>query len=290
MEERDWLILTTLYETKNITKTAKALYISQPALTNRLQQIESEFKTRIVNRGSRGVSFTASGEHLVNYAMEMQLRLRETMEAVSNYDNRVSGTLRIGASRFIGRHKLPQMLSEFKALYPDVNFNIMSGSSGDALELLNKRSSHVSFIRGGYFWNDGKELLFRENICVASKSPFTLEDLPSLPRIAFPLDKATQMTLDSWWVGHFNAPPLVAANVDSLDTCRELVLCGLGYALMPSTIISPEDGLCVLPITDADGNPIARSNWLFYHRESLELNMVRTFVEFAKGYNYLPNA
>lgn len=287
MEERDWLILTTLFDTKNITKTAKTLYISQPALTNRLQQIECEFKTRIVNRGSRGVSFTASGEHLVGYAREMQLRLRETMEAVSNYDNCVCGTLRIGASRFIGRHKLPRMLSEFKSLYPDVSFNIMSGSSSDALELLNNRSTHVCFVRGGYLWNDGKELLFREDICVASKTPFSLPDLPSLPRIAFPLDKATQMTLDSWWANHFNAPPQIAADVDSLDTCRALVLCGLGYALMPSSILSPEDELYVVPVLNHEGKPITRDNWLFYRRESLELNMVRTFVDFAKSYNYL---
>ena len=51
MDERDWLILKILYEKKNITKTAQSLYISQPTLTKRIQQIEKEFDLTIINRG-----------------------------------------------------------------------------------------------------------------------------------------------------------------------------------------------------------------------------------------------
>ncbi|RBN36768.1 LysR family transcriptional regulator, partial [Priestia megaterium] len=55
MDDRDWLILQVLYREKNITKAAKELFISQPALTHRLQQMEKEFHVQIVNRGRRGV-------------------------------------------------------------------------------------------------------------------------------------------------------------------------------------------------------------------------------------------
>lgn len=58
MEYRDWHILQTLFREQNITKTAEALYISQPALTKRLRQIEKDFGVQIVQRGSRGVQFT----------------------------------------------------------------------------------------------------------------------------------------------------------------------------------------------------------------------------------------
>lgn len=48
MEDRDWLILKNLYENKNISKTAKSLYISQPALTKRIKNIEEEFNLSII--------------------------------------------------------------------------------------------------------------------------------------------------------------------------------------------------------------------------------------------------
>ncbi|MGE6378422.1 LysR family transcriptional regulator [Peribacillus muralis] len=71
MEERDWIVLQTLYKEKNITNAATALYISQPALTNRVKAMEKQFGVRIVNRGRRGIKFTPQGEYLVKSAQEM---------------------------------------------------------------------------------------------------------------------------------------------------------------------------------------------------------------------------
>lgn len=287
MEERDWLILTTLYENKNITKTARDLYISQPALTNRLQQIEDEFKVKVVNRGSRGVSFTTEGEYLVSYANEMLLSLRKVRENINNLDKSIKGTLRIAASRFIAKYKLPRMLSLFKEQYPDVDFYITSCLSSTALESLYNRDTHVIFTRGEHNWLGCRNLLFEENICIASKFEIDIEKLPSLPRILFQVDGTTKSILNNWWLDNFSSPPQIVAEVDSLDTCKEMVLCGLGYAILTSNIISNHKDLYRMNITDKNGNVITRNNWMFYHEESLELSIVKAFVDFAKDYDYL---
>ena len=54
MEERDWQIIKTLYEQKNITKTARVLYMSQPTLTARIKQIEESLGTKLLYRGNKG--------------------------------------------------------------------------------------------------------------------------------------------------------------------------------------------------------------------------------------------
>jgi len=100
MDDRDWLILQVLYREKNITKAAKELFISQPALTHRLQQMEKEFHVQIVNRGRRGVQFTPQGEYLVKCAEEMLLTLQKIKENVLNMDDQLTGTLRLGVSNF----------------------------------------------------------------------------------------------------------------------------------------------------------------------------------------------
>ena len=61
MEDRDWQILQELHRTKNITKAAQLLYMSQPALTARLQNIETEFNVRVVTRSTKGIKFTPEG-------------------------------------------------------------------------------------------------------------------------------------------------------------------------------------------------------------------------------------
>ena len=61
---------------KTLQKQQKAVFISQPALTNRLQQIEQEFAVQIVNRGRRGVQFTPQGEYLAKSAHEVLINIQ----------------------------------------------------------------------------------------------------------------------------------------------------------------------------------------------------------------------
>ena len=289
MEERDWRILRTLNEYKNITKAARELFISQPALTNRLQQMEDYFKIKIVNRGSRGVQFTPEGEYLAAFANEMLLQLRKTREKLLNFDESVKGTLRIGASRFLGKYKLPRLLSLFKKRYPEVDFSITTSWSHHILDLLYNQQVHVGFIRGEHHWLGCKELLFQEDICIASTFKIDLENLPNLPRILYQTEYSTQVMLNNWWLDNYSHPPQIVAEVDSLDTCKEMILSGLGYAILTANIVSTPEDLYRIKIVDKQGNPLIRNNWLFYHEEALELNTVRAFVNFAKEFDYLEN-
>lgn len=287
MEEKDWLILATLYEKKNITKTARELFITQPALTKRLQQIEDDFKIKVVNRGSRGVTFTTEGEYLVSYANEMLVSLKKLKENINNLDENVKGTIRIATSRFIGKYKLPRMLSQFKEQYPEVDFYVTSCLSSTALNSLYNCNVHVSFTRGEHHWLGCRNLLFKEKICIAYKNKIEFESLPSHPRIIFEIDGTTKTTLNNWWLDNFSTPPQIIAKVDSLDTCKEMILCGLGYAILPSNIIFGNKNLYCIDIKDQNGNVITRNNWMFYHKESLELNVVKAFINFAKDYDYI---
>jgi DNA-binding transcriptional LysR family regulator len=285
MDNRDWLILKLLYEKKNISKTALSLYISQPALTNRLQQIEKEFGVQIVLRGRRGVSFTPEGEYLVKCADEMLLKLEKIKENISNMKNGVSGTLKLGVSKFMMKYKLPHLLKLFKAQYPEVEFKIVSGWSRDVFNLVYNQDVHISFVRGDYNWSDSKHLLLEENICVVSKSKIQLKDLPRLPRIEYKTDYLFRALLDNWWSQNFSEPPLISMEVDQADTCKEMIINDFGYAIMQDTVAKGIDDLQMINIADKNGNPILRKTWMFYREESLELNVVRAFVDFIKNSN-----
>jgi DNA-binding transcriptional LysR family regulator len=286
MDNRDWLILKLLYEKKNISKTSLSLYISQPALTSRLHQIEKEFGVQIVLRGRRGVSFTPEGEYLVKCADEMLLKLENIKENVSNMNNSVSGTLKLGVSKFMMKYKLPQLLRLFKDQYPDVEFKIVTGWSRDVYNLVYNQDVHISFVRGDYSWRDSKHLLLEENICVVSKSKIELKDLPRLPRIDYKTDYLFRSLLDNWWAENYSVPPLISMEVDQVDTCKEMIINDLGYAIMQNIIIKGIDDLHVINLEDKNGEPILRKTWMFYHEESLELNVVKAFVNFIKNFNF----
>ncbi|MXQ55706.1 helix-turn-helix domain-containing protein [Shimazuella alba] len=66
MNEQDCLLMGYLDEERNLTRTAERLYITQPALTYRLQQIEKEFGVSIIVKDKRGIRLTPEGEFMQN--------------------------------------------------------------------------------------------------------------------------------------------------------------------------------------------------------------------------------
>ncbi|HWO76122.1 MAG TPA: LysR family transcriptional regulator [Bacillus sp. (in: firmicutes)] len=282
MRSQDWEIVKLLFKHKNITKTAQSLYISQPALTNRIKQIEKEFGIQMVNRGRRGVHFTPQGEYLAKCADEVLKKLQEIKENLANMDNDVVGTLKLGVSSFFTKYKLPRILRLFKNQYPNVEFQVMTGWSRDMLNALYKKDVHIAFVRGDYHWQGPQQFLFEEHLCIASIKDIKVEELPYLPRINYKTDHLLKALVDNWWSENFSKPPMVTMEVDQIDTCKEMVANGLGYAIVPSMTLKGMDEIYKIKLCDKNGEPIVRKTWMFYHDESLDLNVVKAFVSFVE--------
>lgn len=282
LDERDWMVLQTLYKEKNMTKAAQLLYISQPALTNRLQQLEKEFGVQIVNRGRRGVQFTPQGEYLAKSAHEMLLAIQKIKENVLNMEDQMVGTLRLGVSNFFTDYMLPDLLKRFKDQYPDIEFKVTTNFSSHIAHLIYNQDVHIGIIKGDYNWKDQEHLLFEETICIASKEKIDINNLPNLPRIDYHTDSSLKNSIDKWWSEHFNQPPLISIEVDKVDTCKKMVMNGLGYAILPSLIVKDVNDLYITNLTSIDGKPIVRKTWMIYHKDSLNLNIVKAFVDFVE--------
>jgi DNA-binding transcriptional LysR family regulator len=286
MNERDWEILKTLYEKKNLTHTAKTLHVSQPALTFRLQQIEDEFGIKVAHRGRRGVDFTAQGEQLVLYAKEMLLQLRKTKELLWNMEGSLRGILRLGIAGSFACYKLPAILKQFNIQYPGIEFNVTTGWSADMVDLLLKQDTHVGIIRGDHNWTDQKILLMEEPLVIVSKNEIDLNKLPYLPRIDYKTDPTLKDAIDSWWFETYTQAPLINMHVDKLETCKEFVLNGLGYAVFPSMTLRNNEDFFTIKLLSRDNVPVVRRTWLIYRRESLEISIIKIFIDFLKNYDY----
>ncbi|WP_286228541.1 LysR family transcriptional regulator [Neobacillus mesonae] len=280
MDEKDWRILQTVYQERNITKAAERLYISQPALTYRIKQLEEEFNVRILLRGKRGVEFTPEGNHLVLYSNKMLADLRKTKEHLENMDTKIRGTLRLGVASIFARYELPEILSAFLKEYPDVEIILKTGWSADMHNLLQKEETHVGIIRGNYHWPGKKYLLNEEKLFVVSKDKINLENLPELSRINYKTDLTLKGMTDSWWQETFDTPPKYTMEVDRIDTCIEMVLHGLGFAVVPEISLKGYHQLHRIEVSSENNSEFSRKTWLIFNENSLELSIVKAFVDF----------
>ncbi|HWR38505.1 MAG TPA: LysR family transcriptional regulator [Patescibacteria group bacterium] len=271
---------------RNITKTGQALFISQPALTARLHQIEEELGAKLIYRSGKGTHFTPQGEHLARCAGDMLARIREIKDQITNMHEEVQGTLRIAASTFMTKYKLPRLLKLFKEKHPRVELKVITTWSREILNLVHNQDCHIGFIRGEYPWPNEKQLLFEETMCLASSEPFQFQDLPHLPRIHYRPDEFAKLQMDNWWRENFTVPPRISMEVDRVDTCKEMVLNGHGYAILPRLILNHTHGLHTVVLTHKDGTPLTRKTWMIYRQEMMEINAVDAFVRFSEPFDY----
>lgn len=283
LDEKDWKLLVNLYAEKNITKTAKKLYISQPSLTYRVKQLEKEFGITLLHRGNKGITFTSEGEYLVKYAEKMLSELRQAEDALANMNNQLQGTLRLGSSSNFAHYELPSILEGFIYLYPDIDVQLKTGWSTDILELLQSESIHAVFIRGDIKWSGEKMLLSEERMSIVSKHEINLGDLPQLNYIKYDTDQHLKTTLDNWWIKTFDVPAHVSMEVDRIETCKEMVKKGLGFSVMPNMSLRGEDDLYTKEIK-IDGQPVTRQSWLLYKSDMIDLKIVESLSHFVKQY------
>jgi DNA-binding transcriptional LysR family regulator len=286
MDERDWHIITVLYEHKNITKAAEVLFISQPALTARVRHIEEAFGIKIIYRGSRGIHFTPEGEYLVKGAYDVLAHIQHIREHALNLGTEIKGTLRIASCNYLAKFKLPRLLGRFKELYPAVEFNVINAWSRDICKMIYNQDVHIGFVRNDYGWLGEKVVLHEEPICIASKKEFMLEDLPDMPRIDYNTDPSYKALLDKWWGEHFSRPPRVSMTVSQMDISKAMVANGLGYSILPDTILNDVGLIYKLPVFDEAGKPIIRKTTMVYQKEILELKLVKKFVDFTKTFDF----
>lgn len=282
VDRQDWKALDTLYETANITQAAAKLFISQPSLTARIKRLEQRFNVPIIIRKRRGVLFTPEGKELVQYAKRMLKDEQALIEKIKNMRDEVAGTIRVGVSNFFALNKMPKILRLFKKRYPKVEFQVVTGWSSEMHRHLVNDDVHISFIKGNYPWKGIKEVLYEEEICVAAPWVFEWGELPELPRVDYLTDALMKGLVDDWWYRNYDQKPYINIEVNQVETCKEMVVNGLGYAILANLVVQTHPDLFIKPIQDEKGNLITRKTSMYYHRDVLNLNAVNAFITFIR--------
>ncbi|ALS75836.1 LysR family transcriptional regulator [Planococcus rifietoensis] len=284
MDEKDWEAMQVLHEEKNISRASERLYISQPALTYRLKNLEEDMGTKLFFKTKKGIELTAEGVYLAQYADEMITKLQNAKDYIQNMNQEIQGILRLGVSSNFAQYKLPALLKEFITAHPKVQFSVNTGWSADVMGLLNSSEVHLGILRGDYNWTGSKSLLHTEQLFLISKNEVNMEEVPELPFINYKTDSSLKDIINKWWHDQYNEPPIITMETDRQETCKEMVKNDLGIAILPEICLRPSDEIHKYPLFYKDGEPVMRDTWLMYNHEFLKLSTVQKFVEFLKNH------
>ncbi|MBR1936702.1 MAG: LysR family transcriptional regulator [Bacilli bacterium] len=132
-------IFLYLYEEKSISKTASKLYVSQPAISYSLKELESQLGYPLFTRNSKGIEPTLEARELYGYISTAFNILNDAEEHLKNLNDLNIGSIRIGISKELSGVYLNNFLVYFKDNYPNINISIIVDDLDKIMDMLEVR-------------------------------------------------------------------------------------------------------------------------------------------------------
>ena len=141
-----YYIFYTVAECKNISAAAKALYISQPAISKAISKLESNLDTTLFIRNSRGVTLTQEGEYLYEQVKHAFVCIRNGEERIKKMNELGVGHITIGVSTTLCKFVLLPYLNEYIKKNPHIKIKICCQTSSETITALENGSIDIGFI------------------------------------------------------------------------------------------------------------------------------------------------
>src|SRR5699024_8551048 len=252
----------------------------QPAISLRIMRLEEILGVKLINRSPKGVQLTKQGDYFAEYSNEMLKKQDELQEEILNLNNKVQGTLSLAVSSNYTEYILSSVLSSFLHMYPNVNLKLKTGWSYQIIEMVKNEQAHIGIFRGNYDWNEHLNIIGRTKVVVISKRKIELKELPSYPRINYKTDPQFEHLLKNWWNQTYVTPANFTMDVDSVTTCKSLVMDGLGYGIITEDYLYDyeKSDLFLKSIPDTSGKDIIRNTAMIYSEKSLTSSIVQAFI------------
>lgn len=278
----DYKLLVTLEDVKTLRKAADILYISQPAVSQRLKTIENFFGIDIFIRTKKQLITTNEGSLVIEHARKMLKEERLLLDKISSKIGEVNGSISIGVSSLIGQTILPQVLGEYTHLYPNVDIQLQIGSSEHIKQYQN--DFHIMVVRGNEVMNVQNDLLLNEHhYFIYPKN--RKQDLHLLPMIEFQAEPIYLKQIEEWYTDYLQQEYHALIKVDQIATCKALLLNGVGVTVLPELVIGDIDtDKFEIKKLNVMRKPLTRSTYICYEHNVLQLPQVKSFIEVLKNY------
>ena len=231
----------------NLSRAAGALFVTQPALTARLQSLETELGQRLFSRSQRGMTLTDAGRTFLPYAERALEALRSGAELVTALGEGTAGELNIGAAPAVSTYVLPALLDQFVREYPKVRLLVRTGHSEEIVDMVLRSEVQIGLVRE---LRDGRvesRPLYEDELVLVVNGghPFAAADtvpveLLSSERLIFFDRTSSYYDLTNAMFREAGVTPRGAIELDNIDAAKKMVEQGLGVALLPNTAVTEE--------------------------------------------------
>ncbi|MGH2378414.1 MAG: LysR family transcriptional regulator [Candidatus Limnocylindria bacterium] len=252
--------------TGNLTRAARLLDLTQPALSERLLGLERDLETDLFVRTHRGVRLTDAGRALVPHAERAMAAIADGRRVVDELRRGEGGRLAVGAAPAVSTYVLPVVLRRFNRAHPEVELSVRTGHSEEVLDMVLREDVQVGVVRELRhpevvtvpLYEDELVLVVPRTHRFAGRERIRIADLAQEHLVTF--DRASSYTeLTQALFREAGIVPRGTIELDNIDAAKKCVVQGLGVALLPRQAVREELAARTLrPVVIAGARPIRR--------------------------------
>lgn len=241
-------VFLAIAKTGSFSRAAEALFITQPAVSHSMKQLEDKLGGPLFFRTSRGVKLTVEGEMLLRYVDQAFQLLTEAERKLTEMHRLLDGVVHIGANDTLCKHVLLPYLEQFHKQYPEVKLHITNRTSQETIKLLKEGKIDFGIIN---LPAEDPQLTIRpwkplHDIFVAGPNyeqlknkTVTAEELAALPVILLEKDSSMRSYIDRYFHGrHIRLAP--EFELGSMDLLIQFARTGLGVACVTEQFVMDE--------------------------------------------------
>jgi LysR family transcriptional regulator, positive regulator for ilvC len=236
-----------LCESKNFSKTAQAMHMSPSALTRQIQKLEDEIGHPLFMRDNRRVELTPSGAQLIPVAQRIMSEWDQYKIQLLEQSSNLKGEIRLFCSVTASYSHLPELLSEFRAQHPFIEFKLLTGDPAQAIDkvLADEADLSISALP--------EQLPSRIMFKTISEIPLSViapvgvsgfaealtRDEPNWKEIPFIVPEAgTARERANTWFKQMKFKPNIYAQIAGHEAIVSMVALGYGVGIAPDVVIN----------------------------------------------------
>jgi LysR family transcriptional regulator, transcriptional activator of the cysJI operon len=292
MADRRLQVFHAVVRLGSFTKAARALHMTQPAVTFQVRQLEEHFDTRLLDRKRHRIELTEAGRLVYEQAARILALYADLERSVHEVTGRLSGLVILGASTTVAEYVLPSVLVEFRHRHPEVVIRLLVSNTDGIIQKLIDNEIDLGLVEApvqdrslavALYHMDELAVVMRPDHPLAGRERLRASDLLNQPFIAREEGSGTREVVASY---------LRSADLelDQLDVVMELaspeaikaaVEAGLGLSILSLATLRKELALGTLAAVTLDP-PIERPFSFVYRRQKFRTPVVETLLAFAR--------
>lgn len=237
-------VFYTVAKCGSLTKAAEELYISQPAVSQSIKQLENQLGISLFNRTHRGMELSAQGGKMIFSKVEEALKLfGEAQTLISQLKTSATGNIRIGASDTIFEYFLADKIVEFHEKYPAVKIELLSGITPETVEDLKAGNCDVGFVNlpievdsalklRGNCMRLNDVFIVSEKYKELAGRVVPIAELKNYPLVMLDKKTVARRSLDNY-LKSLGIELNPSIEIEAWDLMKRLVLRGMGVGVIP---------------------------------------------------------